>query len=98
MSFTLKHGGDGSLLGRSKCSCYCFKGINSNAFFLLPDLQELSPPTVNLKKLYDQETLPEEPILIVISPGADPSQELQDLANEAIGHDRYHQVGAVIWQ
>lgn len=61
-------------------------------FVLFLDLQELSPPTVNLKKLYEQETLPEEPILIVISPGADPSQELQDLASEAIGHDRYHQV------
>lgn len=55
-------------------------------------MQELSPPTVNLKKLYEQETLAEEPVLIVISPGADPSQELQELANEVIGHDRYHQV------
>ena len=55
-------------------------------------MKELSPPSVNLKRLFEQETLPEEPILIVISPGADPSQELQDLANETIGHDRYHQV------
>ena len=55
-------------------------------------MKELSPPSVNLKKLYEHETLPEEPVLIVISPGADPSQELQDLANETIGHDRYHQV------
>ena len=56
-------------------------------------MKELSPPSVNLKRLFEQETLPEEPILIVISPGADPSQELQDLANDTIGHDRYHQVG-----
>ena len=55
-------------------------------------MKELSPPSVNLKRLFEHETLPEEPILIVISPGADPSQELQDLANETIGHDRYHQV------
>ena len=55
-------------------------------------MKELSPPSVNLKRLYEQETLPEEPILVVISPGADPSQELQDLANETIGHERYHQV------
>ena len=55
-------------------------------------MKELSPPSVNLKRLFEQETLPEEPILIVISPGADPSQELQDLANDTIGHDRYHQV------
>ena len=56
-------------------------------------MKELSPPSVNLKKLYETETLAEEPIIVVISPGADPSQELQDLANEAIGHERYHQVG-----
>lgn len=55
-------------------------------------MQELSPPSVNLKKLYEYDTLPEEPILIVISPGADPSQELQELADETIGHERYHQV------
>jgi dynein heavy chain 2 len=55
-------------------------------------MQELSPPSVNLKKLYESETLPEEPILIVISPGADPSQELKELADEIVGHDRYHQV------
>ncbi|XP_052794024.1 cytoplasmic dynein 2 heavy chain 1-like isoform X3 [Mya arenaria] len=56
------------------------------------NMTELSPPMVNLRKLYEHETLPEEPILIVISPGADPSQELQELANDTIGHDRYHQV------
>ncbi|XP_053400577.1 cytoplasmic dynein 2 heavy chain 1-like [Mercenaria mercenaria] len=55
-------------------------------------MQELSPPSVNLKKLYEHETLPEEPILIVISPGADPSQELKELADDTVGHDRYHQV------
>ncbi|KAK7489861.1 hypothetical protein BaRGS_00018883, partial [Batillaria attramentaria] len=54
-------------------------------------MKELSPPGISLKKLY-QETLATEPILIVISPGADPSQELQDLATETIGFERYHQV------
>ncbi|XP_050416302.2 cytoplasmic dynein 2 heavy chain 1 [Patella vulgata] len=55
------------------------------------EMKELSPPTVNLKKLY-QETLSTEPILVVISPGVDPSQELQELASEIIGFDKYHQV------
>ena len=55
-------------------------------------MKELSPPSVNLKKLLETETLPSEPILIVISPGADPSQELQELAAETIGVDKYHQV------
>ena len=32
------------------------------------------------------------PVLIVLSPGADPSQELQDAAAELLGPSRYHQV------
>lgn len=55
-------------------------------------MKELSPPSVNLKRLLETETLPSEPILIIISPGADPSQELQDLAAQTIGGDKYHQV------
>ncbi|XP_076467409.1 LOW QUALITY PROTEIN: cytoplasmic dynein 2 heavy chain 1-like [Babylonia areolata] len=54
-------------------------------------MKELSPPTISLKKLY-QETICTEPILIIISTGADPSQELQELANQTVGHDRFHQV------
>ena len=71
----------------------CAMCINSELTLIIAGMKELSPPSVNLKRLFEHETLPEEPILIVISPGADPSQELQDLANETIGHDRYHQVG-----
>ena len=55
-------------------------------------MKQLSLSTFSLKRLYENETLPNEPILIVISPGADPSQELQELADETIGGDRYHQV------
>lgn len=55
-------------------------------------MKELSPPTVNLKRLYEVETLAVEPILIIISPGADPSQELEELASESVGADKYHQV------
>ncbi|XP_077984893.1 cytoplasmic dynein 2 heavy chain 1-like [Glandiceps talaboti] len=54
-------------------------------------MKELSPPTLNLKRLL-KETVGTEPVLIVISPGADPSQELQDLASEKVGPERYHQV------
>ena len=56
------------------------------------DMKDLSPPNVNLKKLYESETKPSEPILIIISPGADPSQDLEDLAKGTIGSDKYHQV------
>ncbi|XP_072467338.1 cytoplasmic dynein 2 heavy chain 1 isoform X1 [Notamacropus eugenii] len=54
-------------------------------------MKELSPPPLNLKRLY-KETLEIEPILIIISPGADPSQELQELANTERSGDCYHQV------
>jgi hypothetical protein len=44
--------------------------------------------------LYEQnETQASEPILFIISPGADPSQELEDLAKATIGTEKYHQVG-----
>ena len=60
-------------------------------------MKELSSENVNLKRLYEEETSSTEPVLIIISPGTDPSQELEDLAKTSIGLDRYHQVlyGAV---
>ncbi|XP_053561557.1 cytoplasmic dynein 2 heavy chain 1 [Bombina bombina] len=54
-------------------------------------LRDLSPPPLNLKRL-SRETLAIEPILIIISPGADPSQELQELASAEIGRELYHEV------
>lgn len=54
-------------------------------------MKELSLPPLNLKRLY-QETLEMEPILIIISPGADPSQELLELAGEMVGRESYHEV------
>uniref|UniRef100_A0A5K4FDN9 Cytoplasmic dynein 2 heavy chain 1 n=1 Tax=Schistosoma mansoni TaxID=6183 RepID=A0A5K4FDN9_SCHMA len=44
------------------------------------DLPQLSPLTLNLHKLFETETRSTEPILILISPGADPSQELSEAA------------------
>ncbi|KAK6296187.1 hypothetical protein J4Q44_G00339000 [Coregonus suidteri] len=54
-------------------------------------MRELSPPPLNLRRLYS-ETLEIEPVLITISPGADPSQELLELASETVGRDNYHEV------
>ncbi|KAG7470921.1 hypothetical protein MATL_G00119020 [Megalops atlanticus] len=54
-------------------------------------MKELSPPPLNLRRLF-RETLEIEPILIVISPGADPSQELLELASETVGRENYHEV------
>ncbi|GAB1603232.1 cytoplasmic dynein 2 heavy chain 1-like isoform X1, partial [Argonauta hians] len=55
-------------------------------------IKDLAPPSFNLKKLYVEETMATEPILIIISPGADPSHDLQELASQTVGIDRYHQV------
>jgi len=55
-------------------------------------IQDISPETLNLKKLYSKETISTEPILILISPGADPSTELRDLAKEIIGKEKYAEV------
>ncbi|XP_013869519.1 cytoplasmic dynein 2 heavy chain 1 [Austrofundulus limnaeus] len=52
---------------------------------------KLSPPPLNLRRLYT-ETMEWEPVLIIISPGADPSQELAELAAETIGRDNYHEI------
>uniref|UniRef100_W5MJK1 Cytoplasmic dynein 2 heavy chain 1 n=1 Tax=Lepisosteus oculatus TaxID=7918 RepID=W5MJK1_LEPOC len=54
-------------------------------------MKELSPPPLNLKRMY-KETLEIEPVLIIISPGADPSQELLELASETVGKESYHEV------
>ncbi|MFT7803200.1 cytoplasmic dynein 2 heavy chain 1 [Arapaima gigas] len=54
-------------------------------------MKELSPPPLSLKRLY-LETIETEPILIIISPGADPSQELLELAGETVGRENYHEL------
>lgn len=60
-------------------------------FLLCAAMKELSPPPLNLRRLY-AETMEWEPVLIIISPGADPSQELAELAAETVGRDNYHEV------
>lgn len=55
-------------------------------------LKEVSPATLNLKRLYSKDSLATEAILVVISPGADPSQEIQVLAESVVGLERFHQV------
>jgi len=52
----------------------------------------LSPPNLNLLQIMQNETQASEPILFILSLGADPSQELQDLAKSTVGAEKYHQV------
>ena len=72
---------------------YLSHSTYSSLFFLLlsAGIKELSPPPLNLRRLYS-ETMEWEPVLIIISPGADPSQELAELAAETVGRDNYHEV------
>lgn len=55
-------------------------------------IKDISPETLNLKKIYAKETISTEPILILISPGADPSTELRDLAFQTIGKEKFAEV------
>ncbi|PAA68244.1 hypothetical protein BOX15_Mlig013490g1 [Macrostomum lignano] len=68
-----------------------FTALNQFAMAAL-DLNEISPPNVNLKVLFEKETSATEPVLVLISAGSDPSQELQELAGQTIGSENYHQV------
>ncbi|GFR12638.1 cytoplasmic dynein 2 heavy chain 1 [Trichonephila clavata] len=54
-------------------------------------LKELFPQAVNLKNLL-KTTTNLEPILIIISAGVDPSQELSELATSVVGAENYVQV------
>ncbi|XP_056467776.1 cytoplasmic dynein 2 heavy chain 1 isoform X1 [Gadus chalcogrammus] len=54
-------------------------------------MKELSPPPLNLRRLHC-ETLAWEPVLIIISPGADPSQELSELAADSVGRENFHEI------
>ncbi|KAG5445317.1 Cytoplasmic dynein 2 heavy chain 1, variant 2 [Clonorchis sinensis] len=52
------------------------------------DLPHLGSSTVNLSRLYEHETRATEPILLLISPGADPSQELAEAAAARFGNQK----------
>ncbi|KAK3929891.1 Cytoplasmic dynein 2 heavy chain 1 [Frankliniella fusca] len=52
---------------------------------------DLSPPTLRLSQLL-HELLSLEPILLITSAGADPSEELRTLAHSSVGEQRYHEI------
>lgn len=58
----------------------------------LLNLRDISPAITSIKAIYETETLPTEPILIVISPGSDPSDELRELAESTVGKENFHEV------
>jgi dynein heavy chain 2 len=58
-------------------------------------VKELSPEALNLRRLVT-ETRATEPVLLIISPGADPSQELLELVKSTVTVERYHEVWCVV--
>ena len=46
----------------------------------------------SLKELYKKHSSSTIPILFVISPGSDPSKELEELAEKTIGRDNFYQI------
>eukprot|EP00117_Sycon_ciliatum_P036543 scpid1236/ scgid27488/ Cytoplasmic dynein 2 heavy chain 1; Dynein heavy chain isotype 1B len=55
-------------------------------------LKHLSGGNFSLKRVVTQEAVSSEPILLVVSAGSDPSQDIQELAVSSVGSDRFHQV------
>ena len=52
----------------------------------------MDPPALNIAKLVEAETIPTEPILFIITPGADLSQELLEASKKILGPNKFHQV------
>ena len=55
-------------------------------------LRALFPPMDSLRTLFEADSRPGEPILLLVSAGTDPSHELQALADDVVGANRFHQV------
>ena len=56
------------------------------------NLKDISPSSTNIRVIYEHETTASEPILFIVSPGSDPSEELKELAESVVGKQSYHEV------
>ncbi|KAI9209802.1 uncharacterized protein BJ171DRAFT_594818 [Polychytrium aggregatum] len=55
-------------------------------------IDSIAPPVFNIKRFYHEETKSTEPILFITTPGADPTEELKELADSEITHDMFFQI------
>nr|CRZ22352.1 BMA-CHE-3 [Brugia malayi] len=55
-------------------------------------IPSINPSPLDLKSIYKSESNENEPIMILISPGADPSQELEELARKQISSAKFYQI------
>lgn len=54
--------------------------------------QNIQPSPFALSNLYESETTCTDPVLFIISPGSDPSAELQEFAETTIGRNGFHEI------
>lgn len=54
--------------------------------------ETVQPTPFSLQRLVEHESTATDPILFIISPGSDPSQELQTYAEQAVGRAAYHEL------
>ncbi|KAJ4457358.1 putative Cytoplasmic dynein 2 heavy chain 1 [Paratrimastix pyriformis] len=50
------------------------------------------PASLNLKNLVSEETGPAVPVLLITTPGTDPTRDLEELATRVVGPARYRQI------
>ena len=55
-------------------------------------LKSLVLPNVNMKELFEVETHSTQPTLFIITPGADPSDDIKQNALAIVGEDKFVQV------
>ncbi|VDM37199.1 unnamed protein product [Toxocara canis] len=55
-------------------------------------IPSINPPPLDLKALFKNESNEYEPILIMTGAGADPSHDLEELAKNEVGANRFHSI------
>ncbi|KAG1663699.1 hypothetical protein FOA52_013267 [Chlamydomonas sp. UWO 241] len=56
------------------------------------NIKSVAPSAHGVKHVLKHEARCDQPVLFITTPGADPSQELSEYANETVGRERYHEV------
>ena len=54
-------------------------------------VDSIAPPPLSLSRVCDEASA-SSPVLFIVTPGSDPSQELEEHASKARGSGRYHQL------
>lgn len=54
--------------------------------------QKIQPAPFALRSLYESESTCSEPILFIITPGSDPSSELQEFAETVVGRANFYEL------